>query len=345
MSQIILQSVTTGTTFPIDIYVSDVYGNNSFLVDTIVSGPIPPELYLNIPAIFDMAPQIMVTLIDANGCSVFHILNPTSGPPQTPTVTPTPSNTPGLPPSATPTSTNTSTPTPTVTIGLTPTQTPTNTGTPNETPTVTPTQTSGLYYAYLFAEPQDYNSLMSLGEFMYLNGSTNFFGYGNSGVPNIINYSNDLSVYAKYPEFVSGGGSKFKVPVSQLKGLIRQESGVGLDSFNCDQQQYTFGTIKVDSNSIDVDETYFYSIWIPTNGIPISWDNVTVNIGRNECSQTITSDTVPSPSLSTEIVTIGSGSAIPAGTYRVLWMPFSGYITPELSLSSPIYFKGENLIT
>jgi hypothetical protein len=344
MSQIVLQLVTTGTTFPINIYVSDVYGNNSTLVQTIASGPIPPEVYITLPQIFNNAPQIMVTLVDANNCVVFHILSPTSLPSTTPTPTPT------LGLTATPTSTNTPTPTPTATIGLTPTATPstTPTTTPTETigvtPTTTPTATSGLYYAYLFPEPQDSTSLVSLGDYMATNGASYFFGYGNSGAPNINDYSNDLNVYAHYSGFTLGGGSKFVTPVSNLSSLIRTASGVGPDSFGCDIQQYTFGTIKVGSNNVNPNETYFYSIWIPTDPIPIAWNNMTVNIGRNECSQTITSDTVPSPSLSTEIVTVTTGAAIPAGTYRVLWMPFSGYITPEMALSYPLYFKAENLI-
>lgn len=351
MSQIILQLVTTGTTFPINIYVSDVYGNNSTLVQTISSGPIPPEVYITLPQIFNNAPQIMVTLVDANNCIVFHILSPTSlpaTPTPTPTVTPTPSLTPGLPPSPsvtstqTPTPTNTSTPTPT--IGLTPTTTPSQTTTSTPTPTVTPTATTGLYYAYLFPEPQDSTSLISLGDYMATNGASYFFGYGNSGAPNINNYSSDLNVYAHYSGFTLGGGSKFVTPVSNLSSLIRTASGIGQDTFGCDTQQYTFGTIEVNSGEVNTSETYFYSIWIPTDSIPISWSNMTVNIGRNECSQTIVGDTVPSPSLSTEIVTVTSGAAIPAGTYRVLWMPFSGYITPEMALSYPLYFKAENLI-
>lgn len=348
MSQIVLQIVSPQTTYPINIYVSDVYGNNLTLIQTIVTGPIPPEITIPLPPLFDNAPQIMVTLEDANGCTVFHILSPTSLPVVTPSPTPTPTLTPGLPPSSTPTATQT--PTQTSTPGLSPSATPTTTQTPTQTPTIgltptiTPSPTSGLYYAYLFAEPQDSTSLVSLGDYMSNNGALYFFGYGNSGVPNINNYSGDLDTYAHYSGFTLGGGSKFITPVSNLSSLIRTQSGVGPDTFNCETQQYTFGTIKVDETNVDTTETYFYSIWIPTDAIPISWNNMTINIGRNECSQTVVSDTVPSPSLATQIITISSGAAIPAGTYRVFWMPFSGYITPELALSYPLYFKAENLI-
>lgn len=374
MSQVILEMITSGTTYPVDIYVSDIYGNNSVLVETIISASTPSTTYvITIPEIFEDLDEIMVTLVDANDCSVFHILSATSLPTQTPTLTPTPTVTSGLTPTATPsmTATPTVTPTNTSTNTLTPTQTPTNTQTPSNTstpgltPTTTPTNTPttsqtqtptntntptpsttvGLQYAYLFAEPQDSVSLSSLGSYMEDEGATYFFGFGNSGIPNIVTYSNDLDIYASYSGFTNGGGSKFKVPVSDLTSVIRTGSGVGLDTFGCDQQQYTFGTIKVSDTEIDINETYFYSIWIPTSAIPISWQNITVNIGRNECSQTIINETIPSPSLAQEIVTIGSGAAIPAGTYRILWMPFSGYITPEFALTSSIYIKGENLIT
>jgi hypothetical protein len=62
----------TGTT-PADVYVSDVYGNNTSLVGTI-SSPIPPTItYYPLPSIFDLAPSVMIKIIDANGCEEFKI--------------------------------------------------------------------------------------------------------------------------------------------------------------------------------------------------------------------------------------------------------------------------------
>jgi hypothetical protein len=235
----------------------------------------------------------------------------------------------------------TPTPTPTVTSTLIPSQTPIITSTPTPTPTQTEMTTE--YFAYLFAEPQDSESLMSLGSYMYDNGSSLFFGFGNSGAPDITNYSADLSIYASYSGFTLGGGDKFKSPTSTLKSIIRQLSGTGTDTFGCEQKQYTFGTIKVNTTDVDVNTAYFYSIWIPTESIPISWSNMKVLITREVCVQVIC-DTIPLPSLSTQIVNVGSGSAIPEGTYRVFWMPYGGYITPEMVINYPIYFKGQNLI-
>jgi hypothetical protein len=183
---------------------------------------------------------------------------------------------------------------------------------------------------------------MSLGSFMYENGANHFFGFGNTGIPSLDSYSNDLNIYTKYSGFTLGGGTQFKVPVSTLKSLIRQSPWPGTDTFGCDQQQYTFGTIEVKNSDVNSNTSYFYSVWIPTDSIQISWSNMTVAISRDECSQII-SDTIPLPSLSTQIVTVGSGASIPAGTYRVLWMPYSGYITPELAINYPLYFKGEIL--
>lgn len=66
----------TGATFPVDVYISDVYGNYQTLIGTITSA-VPPEVDFNtsIPAIFQTAPQIMLTLVDSNGCSIFKILD------------------------------------------------------------------------------------------------------------------------------------------------------------------------------------------------------------------------------------------------------------------------------
>lgn len=263
------------------------------------------------------------------------------------TMTPTPSATQGLTP--TPTTTSTMTPTPSTTQGITPTPTPTTTSTMTPTPsttqgvtpTPTPTSTSTTnIFAYLFPEPQDSDSQLALGQYMFDNGATSFYGFGNSGVPGTSSYSNDLSVYASFSGFTNGGGTNFKVPVSTLKSQIRQSSGIGTDTFGCSQQQYTFGTIQVTNSDINVSQTYFYTVWIPVESIPTSWSNMKVAISAEQC---VGSPTIPSEILSNEIVTVGSGAAIPQGDYRILWMPLAGLIVPGF-LTLPIYFKGDTLI-
>jgi hypothetical protein len=69
----------TGGTFPIQAFISDIYGNNQFLLGTI-SG-VPPTVYYNttIPTIFQTAPEIMLRLVDANGCESVKILDCTFG--------------------------------------------------------------------------------------------------------------------------------------------------------------------------------------------------------------------------------------------------------------------------
>jgi ABC-type glycerol-3-phosphate transport system substrate-binding protein len=63
----------SGGTYPIDVYISDVYGNYQTLLGTINTGPVPPTVEYNntIPSIFNTAPEIMLTLTDNNGCSIF----------------------------------------------------------------------------------------------------------------------------------------------------------------------------------------------------------------------------------------------------------------------------------
>ena len=108
----------------------------------------------------------------------------TQTPTPTPTLTPvtqTPTPTEPVTPTPTPTETVTPTQTPTVTN----TQTPTETVTPTQTPTLTntPTPSASLYRAYVFPEPQDSVSQNNLGQYMYDNGSNNYYGYTNSGGP------------------------------------------------------------------------------------------------------------------------------------------------------------------
>ena len=175
MTQVRIDLISGGT-FPVSVYIADVYGNNQSLLGVIGSGPVPPVVKYNstIPPIFNTAPQIMLKLIDSNNCEMFKILDCTFGcafeitvqvssctvditiTPIT-TLTPTPTNTttpvnetptPTPTNTVTPTNTPTSeTPTPTPTVTETPTNTPTNTQTPTNTgttgasPTPTPTNT------------------------------------------------------------------------------------------------------------------------------------------------------------------------------------------------------------
>jgi hypothetical protein len=79
MIQVRITSISGGT-FPISVYIADVYGNNKSLLGTISSG-VPPTVSYNsvIPAIFDTAPEIMLILTDSSGCEVFQLLECTFG--------------------------------------------------------------------------------------------------------------------------------------------------------------------------------------------------------------------------------------------------------------------------
>jgi hypothetical protein len=80
MTQVRITDISGGT-YPIIVYISDVYGNNQTLLGTISSGPVPPTVQYNttIPSIFNTAPQILLTLVDANNCSIFKLLDCTFG--------------------------------------------------------------------------------------------------------------------------------------------------------------------------------------------------------------------------------------------------------------------------
>jgi hypothetical protein len=71
-SQIQITSFTGG--LPAQVFVSDVYGNNTILVGTLTSPLILP-LIINLPtpSIFDFAPAVKITIIDSYGCEEFTI--------------------------------------------------------------------------------------------------------------------------------------------------------------------------------------------------------------------------------------------------------------------------------
>ena len=80
MVQIRITEISGGT-YPIQVILSDIYGNNATTLATINSGPVPPVQTYNstIPSIFETAPEILLTLIDSNGCQIFKILECTFG--------------------------------------------------------------------------------------------------------------------------------------------------------------------------------------------------------------------------------------------------------------------------
>ena len=80
MTQVRITDISGGT-YPISVYISDVYGNNQTLLGTISTGPVPPVVQYNtvIPPIFATAPEIMLKLVDSNNCEVFKILQCTFG--------------------------------------------------------------------------------------------------------------------------------------------------------------------------------------------------------------------------------------------------------------------------
>lgn len=80
MVQIRITEISGGT-YPIQVYIADVYGNNQYLLATISSGPVPPVQTYNstIPSIFETAPELMLKLVDDNGCEIFKILDCTFG--------------------------------------------------------------------------------------------------------------------------------------------------------------------------------------------------------------------------------------------------------------------------
>jgi hypothetical protein len=163
------------------------------------------------------------------------------------------------------------------------------------------------------------------------------------GVPGTTNYSNNMDLYVHYSGWTSGLGNYITSPQS-LTGEIRQASGSGNDSFGCTQNQFTFGTIEVTLLDVNPNIQYFYSIWIPLNAVGGTMTNMTVDIGSGAaCATNLLNDGIPDGVAGTNAI-VTSGGAIPAGTYRVLWIPGDAQLPsalPPPPLSANLYFKGD----
>jgi len=263
---------------------------------------------------------------------------------RTPTTTPTPTLTSGLPQTPTPTITptisvtRTITPSITPTISITRTITPTITKsiTPTRTPTLTPTSSVKIYYAYVFAEPQTFNDGFDLETYMLNNGGT-WGGYQFYGVPSAANYSNNMDTYAHYSGWTSNAGNYTYAPTS-LSGAIKQISSYTEDSFGCPQNQYTFETIRVRSNQLNTNIKYFYSIWIPLDGVNNTMNNMIINAGSTPCGTDYSEQGIPD-AIASQNVVVTSGAAIPSGTYRVLFLALLNLPNTN-KLFNDIYIKG-----
>jgi hypothetical protein len=210
------------------------------------------------------------------------------------------------------------------------------------TPTPTPTPTEAGFLAYVLPEPQDGTSQADLGQYMFDNGSGQYYGYSNSGgLAAGPTYQSDMSLYIQWSGWTGGVGN-FITDVSTLSSSIRQEVGAGIDTFGCPQNQYTFGTIEIQTAEINPNIQYVYTVWLPLNGVGGSMNNMTVDAGEGAaCSITIVDNGIPDSGNSGTNVTVPSGCAIPAGTYRVLWLSNLFLYPLTLPLTQPIYIKGD----
>jgi hypothetical protein len=331
MRQITITEIS-GATYPVSVYISDVYGNNKFFLG-VINSSVPPYVNYNveIPAIFNTAPQVMLTMVDSTDLEFIKILNCIFVVTITPT--PTPTLTPGLPPT-----TPTPTPSVTKTPGLSPT--PTTSVTQTQTPTITPSITQlPTYKAYIFAEPQNSTLDLELLSFANSQGADSWYSWFGNGVPNNNsgNYSNDLNIYAHQPNFISG--STLNIQPQTLSSNIAQYQGQIINGLS--QNLYTFGSIEINLNSLQRNTLYFYSIWIPLDGVGGTMSAITIDVGTS-IGGTEVYDAIPALSQTISYnVNVTAGAAIPEGIYRVVWISPQLQLPALLPLNVILYFRGD----
>jgi hypothetical protein len=193
--------------------------------------------------------------------------------------------------------------------------------------------------AYIFAEPQNAGNASTLETYALANGAQDWATIYNNGIPNNNNgtYSNDLDVYAHQPSYAIGGGN-FVTAVS-LSAAIAQTQGQVINGVA--QNIYTYGSIQVSSVLINANIQYFYTIWIPLDGVGGSLVNMTNDVGTTLGGNDVLNDIGTIVGLTSLNVTVTSGAAIPAGTYRVLWVSPQFQLPIAPPLIGSLYFRGD----
>lgn len=199
------------------------------------------------------------------------------------------------------------------------------------------TKSVKVYYAYIFAEPQTFNDGVNLENYMLNEGLATWGGYQFYGVPGLDNYSNNMNTYAHYLAWTSNTGN-YKYAPTFLSGVIKQENTPSQDSFGCPQNQFTFETIRIGSNQLNIDIKYFYSIWIPLDGVGNTMTNMTINAGSTPCGTDYSEQGNPD-AIASQNVFVTSGAAIPIGTYRVIFLSLLNLPNTN-KLLNDIYIKG-----
>jgi hypothetical protein len=295
---------------PYNVYISDIYGNNNTFVSTIVSAST-----ITVPTLFDMAPEIKVTIIDASGCTYSSIvlcndLIPT--PSVTPTVTPTISVTPTVTP----------------TISVTPTVTPTITVTLTPTPSITPTSSPMALKAILFIEPLSGSSL--IGQWMTDEG-VDFYGFSNGSQPSSAPayFDSDMNSYVNFTGWTNNTFPEI------ITADVPQTTG-GVDALGNPIVAYNFET-----TGVSVAESTSGNAWY-TWMIPVSLTNnlsqLTIGYSTSAPSPLTIVSTEPTIRVNTFTYT---GNLIPKTTYRV-YTTYPG-TNFRLANSGVIYFKGESV--
>ena len=73
MTSITLNSII-GLTYPYDVYVCDVYGNNcGYIVQ--INTSVPSSVEVVLPPPFDMAPAVGIKIITSDGCERFRVID------------------------------------------------------------------------------------------------------------------------------------------------------------------------------------------------------------------------------------------------------------------------------
>ena len=146
-----------------------------------------------------------------------------------------------------------------------------------------------------------------------------------------------MNIYAHQPSFVNGTGN-FEQP-DVLKNAIAQYNGQVISGNS--QNIYTFGSIGVNSTNVNPNLIYFYSIWVPLNGVGGSITDMTIDVGTTNGGSQIYNDIPTVTSLTAIDVVVTAGAAIPADTYRVLWVPPNFQLPALLPLVGSLFFRGE----
>ncbi len=173
-----------------------------------------------------------------------------------------------------------------------------------------------------------YETGSNIGNYMFGNGSTQFFGFSNTTQPSLtpLTFDTEMNLYVNYSGWTNG-----ELPPIYTS-LVPQVSG-GVDSFGNPKVAYNFETLEIPQNTISGNAWYTWVIAVSLTNNQIQTD-IDLSLGNPNVFTNVLTETTIRTNTFTYV-----GLTIPPVTYRVYTTYPSGDFLID-NQTTDIYFKG-----